>query len=409
MSSPSVRRSASPRNLQLSSPRINKSVGSKRSITTTRIGKGPNNVRQGLVSGKSSVTNRTAAIQKSVLRNRSLTGAPKGINRQLARSNFRGQFAGKHIGDPRWARFHRRHVFVIGWFGPLFWPYAYDDFIDYTFWPYAYDTFWPYAYDDVYVSLFGPYAYAGSAYASAPAYREGGRVQRVPAGGVAQICSAEGTGLTDWPIDRISQTVEPNDRQRALLDELKNATASAVDEMKSACPSDLPDTPTGRIAAMRNRLEAMLKAVTLVRPALDRFYNSLSDEQKARFNAVPEATPTRRRTARAPRSPEQSQACGADVTAPVPIDRIRRVVEPSQEQAAALDELNQATRKAAEDLKASCQGDQNLTPPGRISAMEQRLKATLDALNSVQPALDRFYGSLSDEQKARFNRLTRQG
>ena len=43
------------------------------------------------------------------------------------------------------------------------------------------------------------------------------------------------------------------------------------------------------------------------------------------------------------------------------------------------------------------------------AAMEQRLKATLDALDAVQPALDRFYGSLSDEQKARFNRLARQG
>jgi hypothetical protein len=69
-----------------------KSVGSKRSITTTRLGKGPNNVKQGLVSGKSSVTNRTAAIQKSVLRNRSMTGATKGANKQFARANFRGQF-----------------------------------------------------------------------------------------------------------------------------------------------------------------------------------------------------------------------------------------------------------------------------------------------------------------------------
>jgi LTXXQ motif family protein len=381
----------------------NKSVGQR---NITRTVKGPTGEGQKMLSRRASVTsNRTAAIQKSVLRNRSITGAAKGVNKQLALSNFRGQFASKHIGNPQWARFHRRHFFVIGWFGPLFWPYAYDDFIDYTFWPYAYDTFWPYAYDDVYVSLFGPYAYAGSAYASLPAYREGRRVQRVPAGGVAQICSAEGTGLTDWPIEQISQTVEPNDRQRGLLDELKNATANAVEEMRSACPSDLPDTPTGRIAAMRNRLEAMLKAVTLVRPALDRFYSSLSDEQKQRFNAVPEATPTRRRTAA--RTPEQ--ACGADVAAPVPIDRIRRVVEPSEAQASALDALDEATRRAAEDLKASCQGEANLTPPGRIAAMEQRLKATLDALDKVQPALDRFYGSLSDEQKARFNRLTRQG
>jgi len=382
----------------------NKSVGQR---NITRSAKGPTGERQRMLSQRASLTsNRTNAIQKSVLRNRSITGAGKGANKQLARANFRGQFAGKHIGNPQWARFHRRHIFVIGWFGPLFWPYAYDDFIDYTFWPYAYDTFWPYAYDDVYVSLFGPYAYAGSAYASAPAFREGRRVQRVPAGGVAQICSAEGTGLTDWPIDQISQTVEPNDRQRGLLDELKNATASAVDEMRSACPSDLPDTPTGRIAAMRNRLEAMLKAVTLVRPALDRFYNSLSDEHKQRFNAVSEAAPTRRRTARAP---EQSQACGTDVAAPVPIDRIRRVVDPSEAQASALDALDEATRGAAEELKASCQGEANLTPPGRIAAMEQRLKATLGALDRVQPALDRFYGSLSDEQKARFNRLTRQG
>jgi len=181
----------------------NKSVG-KRNITRTV--KGPTGVKQGLASQTSSVKgNRTTAIQKSVLRNRSMTGATKGANKQFARANFRGQFAGKHIGNPQWARFHRRHFFVIGWVGPLFWPYAYDDFIDYTFWPYAYDTFWPYAYDDVYVSLFGPYAYAGSAYASAPAYREGRRVQRVPAGGVAQICSAEGTGLTDWPIEQITK------------------------------------------------------------------------------------------------------------------------------------------------------------------------------------------------------------
>ena len=37
---------------------------------------------------------------------------------------------------------------------------------------------------------------------------------------------------------------------------------------------------------MESRLQVMLQAVQTVRPALDRFYQSLSDEQKARFNAV---------------------------------------------------------------------------------------------------------------------------
>src|SRR5262245_12318872 len=414
-STPALGRSVTPRNLQLANPRrgvTTRSVtglkGSPNVSQKLAIQKGLNQkgLSQKLATRNATLTgnNRTAAIKSSVLRNRSFAASSKAF----AGTNFKGQFANKHIGNPKWANFgrrHHRHFFVIGWLGPVFWPYVYDDFFDYVLWSHAYDTFWPYAYDDVYVSLFGPYAYAGTSYASVPAYRERGRVQRVPAGGVAQICSGQGTALIDWPVEQITQAIEPNDQQRGLLDELKNATANAVEAMKSACPTDLPDTPTGRLAAMRARLEAMLQAVAQVRPALDRFYGSLSDEQKSRFNAVQEA-PARRRTAR---TPELSQACGADVAAPVPTDRIRRAVDPSESQAAALEALNEATRRAAEDLKASCTGEANLTPPGRVAAMEQRLKAALQALDVVQPALDRFYGSLSDEQKARFNRLSRQG
>jgi hypothetical protein len=354
--------------------------------------------------------NRTAAIQKSVLRNRAFVGASKGSKRDLARANFRGQFAGKHVGDPRWTYFdrrrHHRHFFVIGWLGPVFWPYFYDDYIDYIYWPYEYDTFWPYAYDDVYVSVYGPYAYdGGSAYASAPAYREGRRVQRVPAGGVAQVCSLDATTLTDWPIERITQRIELNDQQRGLLDELKNATAKAVDEMKTACPTDLPGTPTGRLAAMRARIDSMLKALSTIKPALERFYGSLNDEQKARFDAIPEEP----RRSRAAARTDASQVCNTQAAGRFPIERIRSAIRPSQDQEAALDALDEASRRAAERLKADCESDQNLTAPARVDAMERRLEATLDALNTVQPALDRFYGSLSDEQKARFNRLSRQG
>jgi len=37
--------------------------------------------------------------------------------------------------------------------------------------------------------------------------------------------------------------------------------------------------------------------------------------------------------------------------------------------------------------------------------MEKRLDVTLGAVKTVQPALVKFYNSLSDEQKARFNSL----
>ena len=37
---------------------------------------------------------------------------------------------------------------------------------------------------------------------------------------------------------------------------------------------------------MRTRVDAMLQAVQVARPALDKFYQSLSDEQKERFNVI---------------------------------------------------------------------------------------------------------------------------
>src|SRR5262249_55430480 len=119
--------------------------------------------------------------------------------------------------------------------------------------------------------------------------REAPRFASAPSGGrtTAGVCSTQETSaLIDFPITQISETVQSTEEQRAALDELKAATADAVKILQQACRTDLPATPTGRLAATRKRLEAMLQAVQTVRPALDRFYQSLSDEQKARFNAV---------------------------------------------------------------------------------------------------------------------------
>jgi len=60
---------------------------------------------------------------------------------------FRGRYPQSALRDH--GRRHHGGI-VLGFAGPLFWPYAYSDFVDYTFSPYAYDTFWPYAYDDVF-------------------------------------------------------------------------------------------------------------------------------------------------------------------------------------------------------------------------------------------------------------------
>jgi hypothetical protein len=155
---------------------------------------------------------------------------------------------------------------------------------------------------------------------------------------------------------------------------------------------------------MESRLQVMLQAVQTVRPPLERFYQSLTDEQKARFNAVSPGSDT---AAASQDQRDLTKFC--DERSPgvtdLPIDRIAQAVRPTPVQRIALDELKDASAKAAEGLKASCPTYQALTPTGRVEAMEKRLEATLGAVRTVQPALVKFYDGLTDEQKARFNSL----
>jgi LTXXQ motif family protein len=357
-----------------------------------------NNLMTGSVRG---------AARASMLRNTAFASAS---SRSLARASFRGAFAGRNWHNGNWHNngwFWRHHhsIIAVGWFGGLFWPYAYWDFIDYTFWPYAYDLFWPYVYDDLYVGMFGPYAYEGPAYAAQNSRYS--RRARARASTATVVCSAQAPALTNWPIQQITESIQPDQVQQVALNELKDATANAVNALQTACPEDLPSTPTGRLAAMHKRIGTMLLAVSLVQPPLQKFYESLSDEQKARFNVInadAEATGSTR-TGRRPA--DLSQACGDQLIRPanVPADRIAQGLNPNEAQRRALDALKDATTKAADFLHANCPTEQTLTPPGRVAAMERRLNTMLEAIKIVEPALDSFYGSLTDEQKARFNQL----
>jgi LTXXQ motif family protein len=163
-------------------------------------------------------------------------------------------------------------------------------------------------------------------------------------------------------------------------------------------------TPPGRLRAMTNRVSATLDAVRIVRPALEQFYNSLNDEQKARFNAL---GPNIGERSQQQEASAQSEGCGDPKSSltQLPIERIEAVVRPAGEQKEALDRLSDVTKKAVAGLQAACPDDVPLTPIGRLDAMEKRLKAMLEAADWVQDALDQFYATLSSEQKARFNTL----
>jgi hypothetical protein len=313
---------------------------------------------------------------------------------------------------PRQAWRHRHPAVFVAWLGPVFWPYAYSDIFDYTFWSYAYEPgYWAYAYDDFVDTVFwggdSPY----SAYASTNPYdypQAGGGTrprQRASASPqtLQQLCGTPDKGVTAWPLADIARAVRPTPEQRALLDELKAAAARAADVFKDSCAETYALTPAGRLRAMMNRVSATLEAVKIVRPALENLYNSLNDEQQARFNALGPNI--------GDRSPTQQQASAEGCGDPksgltqLPIQRIEAVLHPAGKQKEALDRLSEATAKGVEDLQAACPNDVPMTPVGRLEAIQHRLEAMLKAAKLVEPALDEFYATLSSEQKARFNTL----
>jgi LTXXQ motif family protein len=80
--------------------------------------------------------------------------------------------------------------------------------------------------------------------------------------------------------------VRPTDTQRAALADLRAASTKTAEALTSTCPREIPQTSAQRMAFMEKRMEAMLEAIKTVRPAFEAFYDTMSDEQKARLDSV---------------------------------------------------------------------------------------------------------------------------
>jgi hypothetical protein len=284
-----------------------------------------------------------------------------------------------------------------GWVGPLFWPFAYYDIYDYTLWGYG-AGFWDYGYLDLYAGLFGPYGYDSLSGYVEP--RPRGRAQR-SAASFAQMCVDDGREVAGLPIDEIGQAIAPTDAQRAALDDLADASIKAAQTIRASCPAQVAATAPGRLAAMQQRIAAMISAVALVHPPLERLYGLLDDEQKARFNALAEderkKVPTDSLVAECGKTPPGTLAW--------PADEIEARLHPSDTQRAALKTLQDAAAQAADTLKTACQPADVLTPIARLDAIAKRLDTMLQAVKSVRSALEDFYTTLSDEQKAQFEAI----
>ena len=114
-----------------------------------------------------------------------------------------------------------------------------------------------------------------------------GNGQAASGGDVAALCNQHSGDATNLPIQRIEQVVQPNDQQQQdAFAALKQATRDTAAELQASCPLQVPQTPVERLDAIKLRLQAMVDAMNTVRPKLQAFYASLTDDQKARFNTM---------------------------------------------------------------------------------------------------------------------------
>lgn len=83
------------------------------------------------------------------------------------------------------------------------------------------------------------------------------------------------------------------------------------------------------------------------------------------------------------------------------IERMERLIRPTDAQRTALEALRAASTKAAETVSAACPKEFPAGASARMELMEKRLDAMLAAIKTVRPAFDAFYATLTDDQKRR--------
>jgi len=281
-----------------------------------------------------------------------------------------------------------------GWVGPLFWPFAYYDVYDYAVWGDGMG-FWGYGYRDIYAAIFTPYdedeltRYLSSSH--------GRRFRRLPS--LARMCGDDVSELAPLPVEQIRQTMRLSEEQRGMLDELAKASVAGEKAVRASCPTEVQPTPSARLATMQQRLEAMKSAIASIRTPFEVFYESLDDDQKAELTALND-----QRAPFAPKVPA-AQSCTPPDVLPWPAADIEAKLHLNDAQREELGALSRMDALARNTLNFDCQPDDNLTPPDRLATADVRLDAMLDAIKWVRPALDDFFATLSDEQKAQFDMI----
>jgi LTXXQ motif family protein len=255
----------------------------------------------------------------------------------------------------------------------VYWPGAYQDLAGFTFASGGTDNaFWSHGFRDVFAGVIVPPGATG--------------------GADAQGCAATNADAADAAFKQIEDRLALTPEQRPPFDDLHDAMGRALARIDATCgPGFATAAPPERMKAISDRLWALRQAMLTLRTPVEKAYNALNEQQRARLD-----------------TPSSKVACTADaVQFAWPRDQIEQVLEPNDQQRAALEMLRQISLQMAQAVASSCPRQALTTPLQRLDAAGDRLNTMLYAAMIVGRALGNVYASLSDQQKANFNTLGR--
>ena len=227
-------------------------------------------------------------------------------------------------------------------------------------------------------------------------------------------CDRQVAELKDMPLTAVAQVVDPTPDQREALDHIRSVALDASETLAAVCPKNASASIHERLETLSRTLDAMAASLATLRPAFVTFYGLLNDEQKARLVAMTpprEAQTPSEVASRSRQSHDVAQRRGnsdGDLYCQQwvtylkrwPIRQIEDRGHLSDEQRANLYDLTAAIYREAGRLGTGCHVDDRFTPPGRLEAREQQLRALVRSVDAISPVFSRFEDELTDPQKA---------
>jgi hypothetical protein len=296
----------------------------------------------------------------------------------------------------------------LGWVGPPAWPTGYEDLVGFTFWP---DDYAPrlrgHGFDVIADTITGRFDVprpARTATTGAAVTNDADNELSVGR------CGDSAKADSNWPAARIEQIMQLSDAEHAALENLQTTANQSVKTIRANCVGPAAGASPDRLRALVQTLWTVRDAGISMREPLKNFYDTLTVTQKNSFIRQPtQNSPPPDPKAADPEMNKQYQACASQNVekAERMIKEIEMRVRPNRDQAASLENLHRASGDMAKLLIASCAQPVPADPMERLDSANDQLTAINYAATTVQIALDEFYLKLNNDQKARFDSVTR--